>query len=135
MARPAGLEPTTPWFVARKSRARIISPLSTPALLGRNDLAELANGPSIRRLASTVEHECCEKLSENVRAVQREDVRDVLIRSDNDHAALLPIHAPHLEDGSPGRKVRAEHLFVVDQAEASLPGQQDCRHCVDVEVT
>ena len=41
----------------------------------------------------------------------------------------------HLEDVSPGLQVRAEHLFVVDQAEAPLPGQQDWRHSGDGEVT
>jgi len=62
-------------------------------------------------------------------------VRDVLVRSDDDHAPLLAIDASHLEDVGPGLEVGAEHLLVVDQAEAALSRQQDGWHSNDRKVT
>jgi hypothetical protein len=49
----------------------------------------------------SLDHESCEELGERVEVVQREHVRDVLVRSDNDDAALLAINAAHLEDVDP----------------------------------
>src|SRR3989442_15112552 len=62
-------------------------------------------------------------------AVQREHVRDVLVRADDDDAARVAVDASQLEDVADVR-VGAEHLLVVGQAEPALVRQQHRRHLV-----
>ena len=62
-------------------------------------------------------------------------MRDVLIRSHDDHASCVPIDAAHCKDviASPG--IDAEHFFVVMKAITPLPRQKQPRHGVNGELT
>ena len=54
-----------------------------------------------------------EKCRELSMAIERKNMRDVLVRSHDDHAACVPIDAAHREDVVAALEVGAEHLFVV----------------------
>ena len=59
---------------------------------------------------------------------------DILVRADDDHAALLAVDAPHIEDVLARPSVRAEHLFIIAQPVASLARQEQGGHGSQVEI-
>ncbi len=61
-------------------------------------------------------------------------MRDVLVRSHDNHATPVSIDAPHVENVGAALEVGAEHLFVVTKPIAALPGQEEGRHGPDVKV-
>jgi hypothetical protein len=67
------------------------------------------------------EHEVVEETGECIVGVKRKYVGDILVWTNNDDAALIPVDAPQVED-VPARGV--EYLFVVEQPVASLAGQE-----------
>lgn len=64
--------------------------------------------------------------------VEREHVRDVLVRPHDHESPLLPVQATQLEDV--GGRVGAEDLLVIDEPERSLARQQDRRQVRDGDV-
>ena len=60
--------------------------------------------------------------------IEWENMRDVLVRSHDNHATPVSIDTPHVENVMAALKVRAEHLFVVTKPVTALPGQKEGRH-------
>ena len=58
-------------------------------------------------------------------------MRDVLVRSHDNHATPVSIDAPHVENVMAALQVRAEHLFVVTKPVTALPGQKERGHGLD----
>ena len=58
-------------------------------------------------------------------------MRDVLVRSHDNHATPVSIDAPHVENVMAALQVRAEHLFVVTKPVMALPGQKERGHGLD----
>src|SRR5882757_4456878 len=79
-------------------------------------------------------HEAIEECRELDMRVEWENMRDVLVRSHDDHATPVAIDAPHVENVLAALKIRAEHLFVVTKPIAALPGQKEGRHGLDGEL-
>ena len=85
-------------------------------------------------LAPTIEQESAEEGGEFVVRVQRQHVRDVLVRTDDDHRTLRAVDAAQIEDVGAVLEVGAIGLLVVDEPEASLARQQDGRQFLDLEL-
>ena len=66
--------------------------------------------------------------------VQRKNVRDILIRSDDDHASRVAIDAAHREDVVAVFAIGAEDFFVVAKSVASLRWQKQGGHRLDGEL-
>src|SRR3954451_9915475 len=79
-----------------------------------------------------VGRERVEERGEVVVCAQRKHVRDVLVRPDDDDAAVARDPAQVEDVAGPG--VRAEHLLVIDEAVAPLPGEQKVRHAGEREL-
>src|SRR5947209_7058792 len=73
--------------------------------------------------ASAVQHETIEESGELVASVEREDMRDILIGTDHNHAAPHPIDAPQVENVVSAFQVGAEHLLVVAETVTALTRQ------------
>ena len=67
-------------------------------------------------------------------SIEREYVSDILVRADDDDAALLAVDAAQVEDVLARPAVGAEHLFIVVQAVASLARQEQGGHGRQVEI-
>ncbi len=66
-------------------------------------------------------------------AIERKNVRDVLVWPHDHHATPFAIDAAHGEDVIAVFQVGAEHFFVVAKSVTSLPGQKKGRHGRDGE--
>ena len=64
--------------------------------------------------------------------VQRENVRDVLVRPHHDEGAAVPVDAAQVEDVD--ARVGAERLLVVDELERALAGEEDPGQARDGEL-
>src|SRR5438876_9795861 len=71
-----------------------------------------------------LQHEAIEERRELRMAVERENMRDILIRPNHDHAARFSIDAAQREDVVIACEIGAEHLFVIAKTETSLPRQK-----------
>src|SRR5271166_6404458 len=83
------------------------------------------------RLARTLDHEAIEECRKLEKGIERENMRNVLIRSHDDHAAAVSIDAPQVENVVAAFQVRAEHLFIIDKPIAALSRQQERGHRFD----
>ena len=79
-----------------------------------------------------VEHEPFEEGREFGVRVEREHVRNVLVRTDDDHCAPLAVDTAQVEDVETALEVRRVGLLVVDQAEPPLARQQKRRKVFDL---
>src|SRR6188768_2839196 len=79
-------------------------------------------------------HETIEECRELLIAIERKNVRDVLVGPHDHHAPPFAIDATHGEDVIAAFEVGAEHLFVVAKSEPSLPRQKEGRHGLDGDV-
>jgi hypothetical protein len=97
----------------------------------RQDLYEYAakvvgSARAAARLAG-VDQDTGEEARQRSVFVEREDVCDVLVGTDEDNASGATVHTAQIEDVGAVR-VWTEHLLVVDQAELALSRQQYRRH-------
>ena len=60
--------------------------------------------------------------------IERQNMRHVLIRPDDDHATLVAVNTPRFENVLVIFHVGAEHLFVVAEPVPSFARQQQSRH-------
>ena len=77
------------------------------------------------------QHEAVEERSELAISIEREDMRDVLIRPHDDHAPCLPIDAAHCKDVVTALDICAKHLLVIAEVVTPLSGQKQRRHGLD----
>ena len=90
------------------------------------------NGPSrSRRGAFRLQHEPIKEPGELRIRIERQNMRDELVRPHDHHAAVLAIDAAHGEDVMSALQVGAEHLFVIAQTVAAFPRQEKVRHSLD----
>jgi len=73
-----------------------------------------------------------EELRQRLVGIQRENMRDILVGTD-DHYTAIPADAAHVEDVA-CLWVRAKCLLVVDEAERSFSRKQDRWQVVDCEI-
>ena len=66
--------------------------------------------------------------------IERQDVRDKLVRPHHHHAASVSIDTAHIKNVVAAFQVGAEHFLVVAQLVAALSGQQQWWHRLDREV-
>ncbi len=59
--------------------------------------------------------------------IERQNVRDILVRLRNDHAVMVSIDAPRFKNVLLRLQVRAKDRPVVVQAVADLPGKKEAR--------
>ena len=74
-----------------------------------------------RQFRPSARQEAVEKRSKLLKSIERENVRNVLVRPHDHHAPRLAIDAAHGEDVIAAFEVGAEHLFVVAKSVTSLP--------------
>src|SRR5262249_28030720 len=67
-------------------------------------------------------------------AIQRKNMRDILIRPHDDHTPRFPIDATHREGVVTAFEIEAEHLFVVAKSVTSLPREKQRRQGLDGEL-
>jgi hypothetical protein len=90
------------------------------------------SGLFAKRESVAVEHEPFEEGREFGVRVEREHVRNVLVRTDDDHCAPLAVDTAQVEDVETALEVRRVGLLVVDQAEPPLARQQKRRKVSDL---
>lgn len=73
-------------------------------------------------------HETFEEGCELGMSIHRQDVGDMLIRPDDDHAAAVPIYASHVENVPTSFQIGTEHLLVVVEPVSTFPRSEECRH-------
>jgi len=61
-------------------------------------------------------------------------VRDVLVRTHDNHATSVSIYATHCEDVMAVFEVWTKHLFVVEKSVTSFPGQKERGHSPQREI-
>ena len=66
--------------------------------------------------------------------VNRQDMRDILVGTDDYHTALLPLDRAHVEDVTCVLQIGAEHFFVVHQPEPAFSWKQQLRHRLQCEI-
>jgi hypothetical protein len=101
-----------------------------PATSGRQEIIQLRlrrSGLFAKPESVAVEHEPFEEGREFGVRVEREHVRNVLVRTDDDHCAPLAVDTAQVEDVETALEVRRVGLLVVDQAEPPLARQQKRR--------
>jgi hypothetical protein len=76
-------------------------------------------------------HEAIEEFRKLGKGIERQNMRYVLIRSYDDHAAPVSINAPHVENVIAALQVGAEYLFVIDKPVAALSRQEERGHRFD----
>jgi len=69
------------------------------------------------------QHEAVEKCCKLFISVEREDMRDILIRPHDDQAPCLPIDVAHCKDVVATFSVDAEYLVVIVKPETALLGR------------
>ena len=67
-------------------------------------------------------------------AIERQHMRDILIRPHHDHAAFVPIDAADRKDVVTALEVGAEHLFVVAKPVTSFRREKERGHRLDGEL-
>ena len=82
----------------------------------------------------TVEQKPLEEGGELVVRIERQHVRDVLVRTNDDHRPRLAVDAAQIEDVGAVLEIGRERLLVVDQPEPALARQQKRRQLLDLEV-
>ena len=83
--------------------------------------APVANGPRTA-LCVRSRHEAIEESRKLLMAIERKNVRDILVRPRDHHATRFAINATHAEDVVAAFEIGAEHFFVVAKSVTSLPG-------------
>ena len=84
-----------------------------------------------RKNSIPLHHKAIEECCELGICIERENMRDVLVRSHDNHATPVSIDAPHVENVMAALQVRAEHLFAVTKPVMALPGQKERGHGLD----
>jgi hypothetical protein len=84
-------------------------------------------------ILSRPQHEAVEIGREFGMTIERQHMRDILIRPHHDHAAFAPIDAAHRKDVAAALEIRAEHLLVVAESGASFRREQERGHRLDGE--
>src|SRR4051794_1435949 len=73
-------------------------------------------------------HKAIKECGELGMRIERENVRDVLVRPHDNHAAPVTIDSPHVENVMAALQVRTEHFFIVMKSIPALPGQKERGH-------
>ena len=95
-------------------------------------VTESAAQPSRRSIRP--QHEAVKIRRKLGMAIEREDMRDILVRPHHDHAAFVPIDAAHRKDVVAAFQVGAEHLLVVAKPVTSFRREQERGHGCDGEL-
>src|SRR5262245_34627444 len=99
--------------------------LSTSSPAFNRRLHSVMHSSRVTYSSSRSQHEPVEIGRKRRMAIERHHMRDVLIRPHHHHAALVPIDAAHRKDVLTAPYIRAEHLFVVDEAMSSFAREQE----------
>src|SRR5207248_10760034 len=80
------------------------------------------------------QHEPIEICRQRRMAIERENMRDILVRPHHDHAAGFPFDAAHRKNVVTALEVGAEHLFVIAKSVASFRREKERGHRLDGEL-
>src|SRR5437868_4156696 len=94
-------------------------------------VAESVARPPQRSLR--LQHEPIEVCRKRRMAIERENMRDILVRPHHDHAAV-PFDAAHRKDVVTALEIGAEHLFVVAKSVTSFGGEKERGHRLNGEL-
>jgi hypothetical protein len=81
-----------------------------------------------------LEHKAIEEGGKISKSVERKNMRNVLVWSHDNDTALEPINAAYIENVVSVFQVRAEHLLVVAEPVATLPGNEESGHGLNAQL-
>ena len=105
-----------------------------PKHLHRRNLPAYQTEYQTPKASVSLQQEPGKETAQFIIRIQRQDMRDVLIRTDHNHATLLPVNAAHGEDISQPLVVDAEGFLVILQAELASAGLLQIRHVLVSEL-
>ena len=97
--------------------------------------ASVLSGRGLSSSLLTIKQELAEERHEFAVGIQRQHVRNVLIRTHNDQCAVFTVDAAEVKNIRAVLQIGAEGFFVVDQPETALARQQYGGQFIDPEFT